>query len=185
MYVRDCCGINRSVFSFHESSFLSLSPRGSASRATYASAQDDVVLFFVRVFISHRPHTRTTQILTGMSSVQNGCGVDLSSDSGRSISPTNHTSGVVFSIDFEKERKIVDSRLKGSVRDKATSTMFSSPTSQHRPPHTIPAPPPSHSKEIKTMRALTQCSDEDLIRTLLEKAQWSLDRAVNDYYAGS
>ena len=77
--------------------------------------------------------------------------------------------GLKFEIDFQVERDIVNSRSNGLTTPKKKKSYGITKTK-------------SHSKEIRAMKDLT-CKDEDFCRTLLEKAHWSLDKALNDFYS--
>ena len=110
----------------------------------------------------------TQQALTRFSNLQ---GMDSSSTS-MTLKEENGVRKVdlKFEIDFQVERDIVNSRSKTPKKTKKPIKTFGIAQTK------------SHSKEIRAMKDLT-CKDEDFCRTLLEKAHWSLDKALNDFYS--
>ena len=123
------------------------------------------VLHVLLMFISNI----IVQALTRLSNLQ---GLDASSTT--SMTKDLKTKGVRkgglnFEIDFQVERDIVNSRSNGLTTPKKKTPYGITQTK-------------SHSKEIRAMKDLT-CKDEDFCRTLLEKAHWSLDKALNDFYS--
>jgi hypothetical protein len=82
--------------------------------------------------------------------------------------------GLNFEVDFQVERDMIDSRSK-------VGGMLVTPKPKPKKVFGIQKMK-SHSKEIRAMKDLT-CKDEDFCRTLLEKADWALDKALNDFYS--